>query len=370
MYLLLRLSILAIAMFVTFASVTGLGALFPTISYPIMAAGIAMDTGKYVALSYAYQHWSIMRVIERLLMVVFLAVLMAFTSGGVFTYIGHSFQQGSAALDGHKRELAAQQAQVKTLTDRIASIDKQIAEVPTTNVTSKIRLIREYENEKAPMRAALTEAEAKVLATQSALSEQELHAGPITFMAQLMDVPVATAALWVMLAFTLCLDPFALFLTGLMNKMAVRRREAEAAATPVAAPPASVPAPEPLPEPKPEPKPEPAPLPVLEPLPVIEQPVPAPEPVAVPEPVPAPAPEPESVPAPVCEHVGPEHAPLHEHTCLKPEPIHPAEVEHQPADLQPASTATESSFPVIQQPTNVEEDNRFFVVQRPLRTQS
>lgn len=223
MIFLLQLSITAIALFVTYASVFGLGALFATIAYPIMAAGVALELGKYVAVSYAYQQWTVIGWIERTLLTFFITLMMAFTSAGVFSYLGQSYQSSYSALDLRKAELAAVTVQAETVGRRVAAIESQISNLPSNVVTARIRLMREYEAERAPLVTQLNQLTAKVTELQQSVSTAEVHAGPITYIAKATGTTVEKSATWIILALTMCLDPFALFLTVLMNKLLLLR---------------------------------------------------------------------------------------------------------------------------------------------------
>lgn len=219
MIFLLQLSITAIALFVTYASVFGLGALFATIAYPIMAAGVALELGKYVAVSYAYQQWTVIAYVERTLLAFFITLMMAFTSAGVFSYLGQSYQASYATLDSRKTELAALTVQAEGVSKRVAAIEAQISNLPSNVVTGRIRLMREYEAERTPLVAQLNQLNAKVAELTQTVSTAEVHAGPITYIARATGTTVEQSATWIILALTICLDPFALFLTVLMNKL-------------------------------------------------------------------------------------------------------------------------------------------------------
>jgi cell division protein FtsB len=219
MIFLLQLSITAIALFVTYTSVLGLGALFATIAYPIMAAGVALELGKYVAVSYAYQRWTVIAYVERTLLAFFITLMMAFTSAGVFSYLGQSYQVSYATLDSRKTELAALTVQAEGVSKRVAAIEAQISNLPSNVVTGRIRLMREYEAERTPLVAQLNQMNAKVAELTQTVANAEVHAGPITYIARATGTTVEQSATWIILALTICLDPFALFLTVLMNKL-------------------------------------------------------------------------------------------------------------------------------------------------------
>ena len=254
MLYLLRASILALASFVVWASVVGLGSLFSTIAIPVMLAGAALDGGKYVAISFAYQHWQALSRVERVLATLFIAITMVFTSAGVFSYLGQNFQVSYIAAATASSTFTETTVQLTSVQKRLAEIESQITSVPTTtSVGARIRMIRVYEEERKVLLGQQSVLGAQLDVLRGKDSEARVHAGPITYLARVFSTTVENAATVVISALTLCLDPFALFLTVLMNKMVVLRRTAIRAVNTL----------EPT-ETKPEPKP-PAPIPASEP---------------------------------------------------------------------------------------------------------
>lgn len=225
MIFLLQLSISAIALFVTYASVFGLGALFATIAVPVMAAGVSLEIGKYVAVSYAYQQWAKLKSVEKLLLAFFITLMMVFTSAGVFSYLGQSYQESYSQLDTKKSELTNLTTQAETIRKRIAAIEGQITNLPNNVVSARIRLMREYEAERKPLIEQLAGLDAKISELKQIVATTEVHSGPITYIARVTGTTIEQSATWIIIALTVCLDPFALFLTVLMNKLLVLRRQ-------------------------------------------------------------------------------------------------------------------------------------------------
>lgn len=236
MIYLLQLSIASIALFVTYASVFGLGSLFATIAYPVMAAGVALEIGKYVTVSYAYQYWPTLKLVERTLLSAFVAVLMVFTSGGVFSYLGQGYQESYAGLDAKKADLQILTDQLMGVQTRIKTIDSQIENLPSNSVSGRIRLKREYTTEREPLVAQASKLESEVATLKREVASAEVHSGQIAYIARITNSTVEQAATWIIAAMAVCLDPFALFMTILLNKMILlRKREREPVAS--AAPP-------------------------------------------------------------------------------------------------------------------------------------
>lgn len=226
----LELAIGAIALFVTYSSVYGLGMLFHTIMVPIIVAGTALELGKYVAISYAYQQWGSLKRIEKALISVFIAMLMAFTSVGVFSYLGQGYQTTFATQGAQKLELANMDTEIASISERIKAIDAEAARVPETVVNNRIKLIQQLNQEKVPLVTKLDKLKTERQTLASAQAEASVHAGPIEYLGRVTGLGTEKAATAVIIALTLCLDPFALFMTVLLNRlfMAERRKKDEA----------------------------------------------------------------------------------------------------------------------------------------------
>lgn len=228
MIYLLQLSIASIAVFVTYASVFGLGSLFASIAYPVMAAGVALEIGKYVTVSYAYQQWSTLKLVERTLLSLFVAVLMVFTSGGVFSYLGQGYQESYAGLDAKKADLQILSDQLAGVQSRIKVIDGQIENLPANSVSGRIRLKREYTAEREPLAAQASKLETDVANLKRDVASAEVHSGQIAYIARITNSTVEQSATWIIAVLAVCLDPFALFMTILLNKLILlRSREKE-----------------------------------------------------------------------------------------------------------------------------------------------
>jgi hypothetical protein len=233
MIYLLQLSIASIALFVTYASVFGLGSLFASIAYPVMAAGVALEIGKYVTVSYAYQQWKTLKLLERTLLSLFVAVLMVFTSGGVFSYLGQGYQESYAGLDAKKADLQILTDQLTGVQARIKVIDGQIENLPANSVSGRIRLKREYTAEREPLVAQAAKLETEVANLKREVASSEVHSGQIAYIARITNSTVEQAATWIIAAMAVCLDPFALFMTILLNKLILlRNRDTEARCEP------------------------------------------------------------------------------------------------------------------------------------------
>ena len=217
----------AIAGFVTYASVVGVGSMFASTAGPVMAAWTAVELGKYAAMSYSYRNWRELSDALRIAVSVFIVFIMLLTSVGVYAYLGQSYSQVSTSVSKNDVAVKSVTLQLEQATNRLAAIDRQIAEIPNTATSARIRLIKQYDDERRP----LAEQQAKLTADLARLStgtvEAETHVGIIRFLADSFGVTVQKATMLAILAVTLCLDPFAMLLNVLLQRLLLKRAQDE-----------------------------------------------------------------------------------------------------------------------------------------------
>ena len=229
----LQFAIGAIALFVTYASVYGLGMLFHTIMIPIIVAGTALELGKYVAISYSYQQWEGLKWLEKFFLSIFISMIMAFTSVGVFSYLGQGYQTTFANQMGQTARLAELDTEIASIDKRVKEIDAEAARVPDAVVANRIKLIKQLSEEKNPLVTKLDALKAERSAKAAVSAEAAIHAGPIEYLGRVSGLGTEKAATWIIIALTACLDPFAIFMTVLLNRLImVERRKKQAAEQP------------------------------------------------------------------------------------------------------------------------------------------
>lgn len=215
---LMRLSILILAGFAAVSAVAGLGEVFKAIFWPIAIVGIGIELGKYVSVAYAYKEWDFLSLKFKSILVSFILVISILTSIGIFGFLGNSFQTGH--VTAQKDELQIQQLSDKKvkLESRLEAIDVQVSELPPNFVNGRIRLMKAFDEERNVIRLELKGIIPQLEAIQTSSITTTSSLGPIVYLAKVFGTTVDTAVLWMMVALTLCLDPFALFLVILINR--------------------------------------------------------------------------------------------------------------------------------------------------------
>ena len=214
---LMRAAILVLATFSAVSAVVGLGAVFIGAYYPIMAAGVGIELGKYGLVAYSYQNWQQFSIKLRLIVCIVVIGISSLTAVGIFGYLANSSRDSRMTADSHQVELQQLQASRQKYEDQLQAIDKQIAALPNDFVTGRLRLLQGFNGQRQAAEKSLAAVAAEIKALQTA-AKSRVDLGPIEDIAAAFGTTVETAVNNMMLALTLSLDPFALFLTVLVNR--------------------------------------------------------------------------------------------------------------------------------------------------------
>jgi hypothetical protein len=214
----LRLSLLIIAGFSAVSSVAGLGAVFKGTYWPIVIVGIGLEIGKLATTAYAYTNWRQLSLRFKIGLVTFITAISLFTSAGIFGYLGDSFSK--VHISAKKINDQSEQLQIdrKRLEDRLTEIDKQVAELPKEFVNGRLKLMAAFDSERKEIRQELREIAPKLASARIEGTDSQQELGPVVYIAEQFGTTVENAVGNMMMALTLLLDPFALFLTILCNR--------------------------------------------------------------------------------------------------------------------------------------------------------
>ena len=133
-----------------------------TILITLMATSI--EVGKIVAVSALYQLREVINWFLKLIVLIMILVAMLVTSMGVYGYLSSAYQRDSLALTQNNARTELLTDRKALLEERIATIDKQIADIAPNYITKRMELIETFKPERAVI---LTEMEA--------LNEQQLN---------------------------------------------------------------------------------------------------------------------------------------------------------------------------------------------------
>jgi cell division protein FtsB len=230
----------------TYISVFGLGALFA--SDPIiLTMAVILDIAKVVTVSFLYQYWDRIKSKFKYYMLAAVIVLMTITSVGTFGYLSGAFQKAvqpvmevTLKVESYQHEQASLIAERDSLKTEQADMDKQVAQLPSNYIRGRQRLIYSFKPEQERIRSRLNtinkrndELTADILKVQSENIDQNVHAGPIIYVAKAFNISIEEASKWVIMILIFVFDPLA---TGLLlagNFLVKLRHEANDEEPPV-----------------------------------------------------------------------------------------------------------------------------------------
>lgn len=215
---LLRLSILIIAGFSAISAITGLGAVFKGAYWPMVCAGIGIELGKYSIVAYAMQQWAALNNRFKWSVVVVAVYVSLLTSIGVYGYLANAFQMNHKAVQKIEVDMTSLTAEKNRLEVRIASIDQQVRDLPKEFVNGRLKLILAFDEERKDIAKSLKSINEKLEVSQISSIDGLGELGPITSIAGSFGASIETAVSWMILAVALALDPFALYMTLLLNR--------------------------------------------------------------------------------------------------------------------------------------------------------
>lgn len=133
----------------------------PTLLITLMATSI--EVGKIVAVSALYQLREVIHWFLKIIVLIMILVAMLVTSMGVYGYLSSAYQRDSLALTQNNARTELLINRKALLEERIATIDKQIADIAPNYITKRMELIETFKPERA-----------SILTEMESLNEQEL----------------------------------------------------------------------------------------------------------------------------------------------------------------------------------------------------
>jgi hypothetical protein len=210
-------------------SIIGLSALFGA-NPIIIGLAAALDLGKVVTVSLAYQHWDRMPKLMRGYALLAAFVTMVITSAGAAGYLSGEFQKAMLGAQEGTVQVDALKAQQAKYEERKRQIDDQIARLPEkTSVGQRVRLINQFKAEQAELQAKIAAIDRDLPALQVKQLGVEAKTGPILYVAKAFDTTPEQAVRWVIFTIILVFDPLAVFLLVAGNFLLRLRAERPAA---------------------------------------------------------------------------------------------------------------------------------------------
>lgn len=213
MVALLTAAVVVLASITAYFTVIGLASLAPQVSVSMIALGVGLELSKYVALAFVYQQWSALARRLRYTLVLIVALVVTLSSVGVFGYLQASFSSSLAQSDAASIELVDLSTRRTQLEKKLSEIEAEQRRTPDTAVRSRIALIREYESRRQAVASELSDVRRAELELRKQQLSIRSHVGPLSYVAEILNVPLAQAVTWLSLLITITLDPLAMLLS-------------------------------------------------------------------------------------------------------------------------------------------------------------
>jgi hypothetical protein len=212
----------------TYVSVIGLSALFG--SNPIIIAlAVALDLGKIIVVTLLYKYWKDLGILMKSYALIAAAITMIITSAGASGYLAGEFQKAISGTQESSLKVGILKEEQAKLEARKRQIDDQIANLPSNFSRSRVRLMKQFEDEQKSVTARLNALSSELPALQIAQIGVEAKAGPIIYISKAFDIPVEEAVKWVILMIIFVFDPLAVFLLIAANFLMDKRNKEKAA---------------------------------------------------------------------------------------------------------------------------------------------
>jgi hypothetical protein len=252
--IIIALSALSVSASAAFYSVFGLSHLFAGASTQVIIMAGALEVAKLVVASLLYQYWDTINKILRAYFVIACFVLMVITSGGIYGYLSGAYQetatqsefldrqvlvieQKQERFEEQKTDLKIEKTQiVQSISDLRVSLsnpqqvswyDKNSETVITSTSSSARRALQ------AELKTAITERDnidlrlnavtdsiavldVRILDAQIS-NESARELGPLKYMAELTNQPMATIVNWFMILIIFVFDPLAIAMVVAAN---------------------------------------------------------------------------------------------------------------------------------------------------------
>ena len=255
-------STLSLAGTAAYYSVFGLSSLFAGAKTEVIIMASALELAKLVVASYLHNHWSKLGWILKSYLTLGVGILMIITSAGIYGFLTSAYQTTADELtiidkqvavvemkrDRFSEQLADYKLEKTQLNNNISELSKGLSNnkiqykdtlgniITTTSsstrrvLTTQLNDMKEQRNKVSIKMETLTDSitslDLKVLDMESN-NEVAAEIGPLRYMADITNKPMATIVNWFTLMIVCVFDPLAIAMVLAVNKFIGRKEEDE-----------------------------------------------------------------------------------------------------------------------------------------------
>jgi hypothetical protein len=207
----------------TWVSVIGLSSMFAA-SQVVIILAVCLDFAKVITVSYTYTHWKDIKLLAKTYYLFASVVLMIITSAGAFGYLSGEFQKAISNTNQQSVQLAALTDEQGRNQKRKEAIDKQISQLPESNVRGRTQLIKQFGPEIKHINDRLIEIDKELPALKIDSIKKNVEVGPIIYVAEAFGTTPELAVKWVILTIIFVFDPLAIALLLAGNSLVAMRK--------------------------------------------------------------------------------------------------------------------------------------------------
>lgn len=203
-------------------SIIGIASIFAYNYVPALILGTTLEAGKISVAVYLYRYWQLLPGLFKSILMMFLAVLMIITSVGIFGFLSQGYQKTSEQHRVMLLELKTLETEFGDKKGREKEINRQINQLPGSQVMGRIRLSREFGDELEQIRDRLTVVEPRIQELKLKSLKYESHIGPISYVAKMLNMAQDDVVFYAISMLVFVSDPLAITLTIATNMLLVR----------------------------------------------------------------------------------------------------------------------------------------------------
>jgi len=237
--IILILVTLSLAGSAAYFSIYGLAAIFSGVFWPVVLMGTSLEAGKLMAASYVYRYRNSITKLMKVYLITAVLVLMLITSAGIFGFLSMGYQQDTLSFKQQEQQinlLLQEQEELNNFKkERLArrkQIDADIASLPNNYITGRQRLMKSYGPELNNLRSdielytkQINEKTLKISELKQQKLVNEVHIGPIIFIAKAFETGTDDATKWMIILIMFAFDPLAVALTLGVNHAILERKK-------------------------------------------------------------------------------------------------------------------------------------------------
>lgn len=237
--IILVLVTLSLAGSAAYFSIYGLAAIFSGVFWPVVLMGSSLEAGKLIAASYVYRYRNTITTLMKTYLIAAVIILMLITSAGIFGFLSMGYQQDTLSFKQQEQQitllLQEQEELSKFKEERLArkkQIDADIASLPNNYITGRQRLMKSYGPELNNLRndieiytKQINEKTIKISELKQQKLMNEVHIGPIIFIAKAFSTDTDDATKWMIILIIFAFDPLAVTLTLGVNHAILERKK-------------------------------------------------------------------------------------------------------------------------------------------------